>query len=379
MAQKMASLRNLAPIPAPAPAAGASYFVGGAGLMAADKVRQTAEPLPQIEPQPPAGGKRKTAAKQPQPPASPPTRKKSFSEVKDPQVRAYTKMAQRLAEDKLSEHTKIMAQRKKEEEEERRRQGRRGSAVHPSGGDRSRKPKSPSLGRRIVAAIFGGTAGNPPTSSWEIDPDDPRDVYDKTWGQQLEDAYMSQMGSIDDFMRRAAALMQEPKIVESFAKLDKDRSGTVSLKELETVLHESGALTVMYGQLSMSDTAALLKSIDVNNDGECDLWELCSFLVMRHEQLTTERNDGEAMEMAFDMFNVDSNGYVSVEELRSIFGAQNRNSLVGLDAAAFTELLASFGCKDEPGSKGVKMADLKRHPAFQARKAPKPGETKTPG
>lgn len=87
----------------------------------------------------------------------------------------------------------------------------------------------------------------------------------------------------------------------------------------------------------------MLANIDVNGDGEVDLWELCRFLVARHDQILGELDDAWALEQAFNLLAVDADGSVSVEELRRIMCMQDGAGLQGVSEGSFNALLAELG------------------------------------
>lgn len=87
----------------------------------------------------------------------------------------------------------------------------------------------------------------------------------------------------------------------------------------------------------------MLANIDVNGDGEVDLWELCRFLVARHDQILGELDDAWALEQAFNLLEADADGTVSVEELRRIMCMQDGAGLHGVGEGLFNQLLAELG------------------------------------
>ena len=87
----------------------------------------------------------------------------------------------------------------------------------------------------------------------------------------------------------------------------------------------------------------MLQNIDVNGDGEIDLWELCRFLVARHDQILGEVDDAWALEQAFDLLEVDEKGCVRVGELRRLVCMQDNGTLQGVSDDAFNELLMELG------------------------------------
>lgn len=61
---------------------------------------------------------------------------------------------------------------------------------------------------------------------------------------------------------------------------------------------------VYAAQLTDTEMRTLLTSLDVNGDGEVDLWELCRFLVSRHDEIVGELDDAWSLDEAFNLFEV---------------------------------------------------------------------------
>jgi len=160
-------------------------------------------------------------------------------------------------------------------------------------------------------------------------------------------------------MHRVTVLMCEPRIVAAFAQFDINGDGFVPMSEISTVLANTGS------DLTELEVEALFKKLDANNDGVCDLWELCSYLVARHDELAVERDDSELLELAMlTLFHVDSDGMVAMSELRQVFCAQDRNAIVGVDQAGFQEMLAELGATEDGPDARVPFAALTGHRAF---------------
>ena len=69
---------------------------------------------------------------------------------------------------------------------------------------------------------------------------------------------------------------------------------------------------------SMTDWGDLLKQMDANNDGKIDYGEFITAAVNR-SRVISDYN----IQMAFQMFDADGNGEITIEELKQVFqGAQ---------------------------------------------------------
>ena len=169
------------------------------------------------------------------------------------------------------------------------------------------------------------------------------DPHALAWGSALNGAFATQGGSEGDFLNRVAALMQDPHIVAAFARFDSERKGVVPNERIEAILYEMGS------QLNDGEMRTLLTKLDVNGDGEVDLWELCRFLVSRHDEIVGELDETWAMEEAFNLFATDNSGKVTVSELRRIFCMSNGVDLHGIDEADFHRMLREMGVTSSPG------------------------------
>ena len=106
------------------------------------------------------------------------------------------------------------------------------------------------------------------------------------------------------FLKRVARLMQEPKVVEVFAQFDLDGTGTCDRGEVAQILASVGQH--QGHTLSETDVSSMMRRLDVNNDGEVDLWEMCSYLIARHDEIAEERSDVWSVDRAFDLFRTEA-------------------------------------------------------------------------
>ncbi len=155
--------------------------------------------------------------------------------------------------------------------------------------------------------------------------------------------------------------MRDPRVGQVFANFDLDGSGTIWASELHNVL------TSMGNHMSLADAALVSAELDANQDGGIDLWELCAYLVKRHDQLQTDRSEQWAVDQAFTsgIFDADEHGAVTVRSLSQVFRMEMGGSVSGLTAAEFESLLSDIGVRaGAPDDTRVPLEQLRSHPAF---------------
>lgn len=109
----------------------------------------------------------------------------------------------------------------------------------------------------------------------------------------------------------------------------------------------------------------LCLQLDLNGDGNIDLWELCCFLISRRDEVVNAFDDNFFVEEAFaSVLAADKDGRVSVEELRRVFMMTDAEALRGVGEAAFELLLSELGVANAPPGTTVSLEVLTRHPAF---------------
>lgn len=104
-----------------------------------------------------------------------------------------------------------------------------------------------------------------------------------------------------------------------FATFDKNSDGFITKQELRDSLKNIGIL------LSMKDVEEMVERVDANGDGLIDPDEFCEL----YESMgggggdgeREEGGEGEAMKEAFDVFDGDGDGLISVEELRLVLSS----------------------------------------------------------
>jgi calcium-dependent protein kinase len=102
-------------------------------------------------------------------------------------------------------------------------------------------------------------------------------------------------------------------IIKTFEDLDKDNSGTISIHELQ----ESIKTSKVFQGLSPAELDQMIAKLDANRDGQVDFTEFVTAAYDRQKILNRDN-----IKIAFDLFDIDKNGFITKEELQSVFGAQ---------------------------------------------------------
>ena len=96
----------------------------------------------------------------------------------------------------------------------------------------------------------------------------------------------------------------------AFEMFDTDKSGTISTKEFIKVLKNLGQ------NATKEEVESIMKDLDVDNSGEIDFNEFISY--MQKIKVQEEVDEEEAIIRAFQTFDTDKNGFISMEEFRHI-------------------------------------------------------------
>ena len=96
------------------------------------------------------------------------------------------------------------------------------------------------------------------------------------------------------------------KLKEEFDKIDVDKDGEISKDELIKCLE-----TIYPSQEAVLRANAIFKEIDFNNDGSINFSEFLTVNIQK-EKLLNE----ETLDKAFRMFDLDGNGYITIDELK---------------------------------------------------------------
>jgi calmodulin len=105
--------------------------------------------------------------------------------------------------------------------------------------------------------------------------------------------------------------LSEEKIAEfraAFELFDRDRDGTITTKELGTVMKNLGQY------LSESELEEMIKQVDLDGNGTIDFKEFLGLMVRKMKDTDTE----EELLEAFKVFDRDSNGFITSHELRHV-------------------------------------------------------------
>ncbi|KAH7100031.1 calmodulin [Auriculariales sp. MPI-PUGE-AT-0066] len=98
---------------------------------------------------------------------------------------------------------------------------------------------------------------------------------------------------------------------ESFSLFDKDRDGTISSKDLGEVLRAIGK-TPTEEQLKQ-----MIQQVDDNHSGSIEINEFIKLMSRRTSQQDVEQEVRDA----FAVFDQDSNGYISADEVKTVMAS----------------------------------------------------------
>ncbi|WVZ04351.1 hypothetical protein V8G54_025157 [Vigna mungo] len=105
-----------------------------------------------------------------------------------------------------------------------------------------------------------------------------------------------------------------------FEMFDRNGDGRISAKELRDSLVNLGI------EIPEKELAEMIERIDVNGDGCVDMAEFGEL----YETIMEERDDEEDMREAFNVFDQNRDGFITVDELRAVLaslGLQQGRSL----------------------------------------------------
>ena len=109
------------------------------------------------------------------------------------------------------------------------------------------------------------------------------------------------------FLTNQISINEEIKTLkEEFDKIDVDKDGEISKDELITCLE-----SIYPSQVAKNKAEAIFKEIDFNNDGSINFSEFLTVNIQK-EKLLNE----ETLDRAFRMFDLDGNGYITIDELK---------------------------------------------------------------
>ncbi|KAI3756616.1 hypothetical protein L1987_56438 [Smallanthus sonchifolius] len=122
--------------------------------------------------------------------------------------------------------------------------------------------------------------------------------------QQIQDDIVSSVSPVSSVSSR----MNPEELQRIFQMFDKNGDGRITKQELNDSLQNMNIF------ISDTDVVQLIEKIDVNGDGCVDLEEFGDL----YKTIMDDREDEEDMMEAFNVFDQNRDGFISVEELRSV-------------------------------------------------------------
>mmetsp|Transcript_16060 Transcript_16060/g.17835 ORF Transcript_16060/g.17835 Transcript_16060/m.17835 type:complete len:192 (-) Transcript_16060:69-644(-) len=101
---------------------------------------------------------------------------------------------------------------------------------------------------------------------------------------------------------------QKAEFREAFNLFDKDCDGSITTKELGTVMRSLGQ------KPTDSQLVDMINEVDVDGDGQIDFEEFLEMMAKKMKDVDTDHEIREA----FNVFDKDGNGYIDASELRSV-------------------------------------------------------------
>jgi len=120
---------------------------------------------------------------------------------------------------------------------------------------------------------------------------------------------------------------------EAFTVYDKNNDGTITTKELSTVMRSLGQ------NPTDAEVQDMINEVDVDGSGAMEFPEFCVMMFKKMQESNTE----EEVREAYRVFDKDRDGFISASELRMIFAALPER----LSAQEIEEMLEAA---DEDGS-----------------------------
>ncbi|XP_073048758.1 calmodulin-like protein 3 [Primulina eburnea] len=117
----------------------------------------------------------------------------------------------------------------------------------------------------------------------------------------------SPVSPLADVSRR----MDASELKRVFQMFDRNGDGRITKEELNESLENMGIL------IPDKELCQMIENIDVNLDGCVDIEEFGNL----YGNIVDERHEEEAMREAFDVFDRDRDGFISVDELKYVLGS----------------------------------------------------------
>lgn len=123
-------------------------------------------------------------------------------------------------------------------------------------------------------------------------------------------AYKTNVGRTQITIEKKLAIPEEKLLEyrEAFDRFDRDKSGTVSVEEIQKTLKS-------YGQdLTVGEVRNMISDLDVDGSGTLDFDEFTTFI----QRTTEEISEEDEVIRAFRTFDRDNNGWLSCAEFKHI-------------------------------------------------------------
>lgn len=112
-------------------------------------------------------------------------------------------------------------------------------------------------------------------------------------------------------VRSPASEMDQQELKRVFQMFDRNGDGRITRKELKDSLENLGI------HMTEPDMVAMIEKIDANGDGCVDIDEFGDL----YQSIMDEKDEEEDIREAFNVFDQNRDGFITVEELRSVLGS----------------------------------------------------------
>ena len=180
------------------------------------------------------------------------------------------------------------------------------------------------------------------------------------WPERLLNPPMEDLDPMEnpEFLEKVMELMNDERMVDTFAIFDADGSGTISSEEL------GGLVQMLVPNPHPLMVKEMVKEMDMNSDGEIDLWEFCVHMQKRIQGITNADVKVE-IDQAFDVFTADAAGCINEDEMRRVLcDPEKGTALEPAEMAAFLDDLAARGLNLRGGGR-IRLQQLREHPCYQ--------------
>lgn len=112
-------------------------------------------------------------------------------------------------------------------------------------------------------------------------------------------------------VRSPTSEMDQQELKRVFQMFDRNGDGRITRKELKDSLENLGI------HMTEPDMVAMIEKIDANGDGCVDIDEFGDL----YQSIMDEKDEEEDIREAFNVFDQNRDGFITVEELRSVLGS----------------------------------------------------------